>query len=261
MTEVRRTMERIAGCDVSLTRGGTGEPLLFLHGARGAGYWLPFMEDLAKNFTLYVPEHPGFGKSETPAWLDNVGDLAYFYLDFIENLGLDHVHLAGSSLGGWIAAEIAVRNQQSLATLTLVAAAGLQVKGVQKGDIFMWSPAEMARNLFHDQELAEAILRVPPNQEEEEIQLKNRLTTAKLGWQPRFYNPDLAKWLHRITIPTLIVWGADDKLIPAPYGPAFRDLIPNGRLEILPRCGHLPQIERADEFAGLVTRFLQGARA
>jgi pimeloyl-ACP methyl ester carboxylesterase len=258
MTDVRHSIERVAGCNVSVRRGGAGQPLLFLHGAGGGNRWLPFMEALSQNFEVIVPEHPGFGESEMPAWLDNVGDLAYFYLDFVEQLGLKQVHLVGASLGGWIAAEIAARNQSSLRTLTLVAAAGIHVAGVQKGDIFLWSRQELARNLFYNQKLAEAMLREEPSPEEMELQLKNRLTMAKLAWQPRLHDPHLAKWLHRITLPTLIVWGAEDKLIPAQYGPAFRDLIPTARLEVLPHCGHLPQIEKTAEFAEVVTRFLQG---
>src|ERR1700730_18003913 len=249
MTVVTETTLSVAGCAVSVKRAGQGPPLLFLHGGGGPPRWLPFMAALAERFDVIVPEHPGFGRSETPEWLDNVGDLAYFYLDFIEGLKLGHVPLLGGSLGGWVAAELAVRDQSSLATLTLVAAAGIHVPGVQKGDIFLWSAQELARNLFYDQKLAEAMLDEQVNQEELDIQLKNRLTTAKLCWQPRLYNVHLAKWLHRITLPTLILWGAEDQLIPSQYGPAFHDLIPNSRLEILPDCGHLPQVEKMTEFA------------
>ncbi len=260
MREPRRTNETIAGCKISLMRAGSGSPLLFLHGARGGSQWLPFMDALAANFEVWVPEHPGFGKSETPPWLDNVSDLAYFYLDFIDKFALSGVHLVGTSLGGWIAAELAVRNQTSLATLTLVAAAGLHVKGVPKGDIFMWSASELARNLFYDQKYSEWMLLVAPSEEEQDMQLKNRLTTARLGWQPRLYDPHLAKWLHRITIPTLIVWGADDKLVPAPYASAFGEGIPSARVQIFENCGHLPQIEKSQEFVATVSAFLLGAR-
>jgi len=259
MPEVSHSFERINGCKVSLRRGGAGEPLLFLHGARGAGRWLPFMEALSRTFDVIVPEHPGFGESETPDWLDSVGDLAYYYLDFLEALSLDHVNLVGTSLGGWIAAEMAVRDQSPLRTLTLVASAGIHVKGVPKGDIFLWSRQQLAQNLFYDPGLAEAMLRAETS-EEEEIQVRNRITVAKLCWQPRLYNPHLAKWLHRICVPTLILWGDADKVIPPPYGPAFCHLIPNARLEILPRCGHLPQVERTEEFVAAVTGFIQGER-
>lgn len=258
--EPRRTIERVAGCEVSMMRRGAGEPLLFLHGARGASQWLPYMEALSSDFEVFVPEHPGFGKSEMPPWLDNIGDLAYFYLDFMEALGLKGVHLLGTSLGGWIAAETAVRNQTSLATLTLVASAGLHVKGVPKGDMFMWPLPELARNLFYNAKYAEWMLLAEPSEEEQNLQLKNRLTTAKLGWQPRIYNPHLAKWLHRITIPTQVLWGANDKLIPAPYATAYRDAIPGARQIIFEECGHLPQIEKPQEFVAAVTGFLKGAR-
>jgi pimeloyl-ACP methyl ester carboxylesterase len=260
MGEPSRTIERIAGCNTSVMHSGTGEPLLFLHGAGGGALWLPFMESLSKRFEVIVPEHPGFGHSEMPAWLDNVSDLAYFYLDFLEQFGMKGVHLAGASLGGWIAAEIAVRNQSDLATLTLVAAAGLHVKGVPKGDMFMWPVAELARNLFYDQKYAEWMLMTPPSEEEQNMQLKNRLTAAKLGWHPRFFNPDLHKWLHRIQVPTLIVWGANDKVIPAPYAKAFGEAIPGAQVKVFENCGHLPQVEKEPEFVAVVSEFVQGAR-
>jgi pimeloyl-ACP methyl ester carboxylesterase len=115
------SFETIDGCRIKLMRGGAGEPLLFLHGAGGARVWAPFMETLSQSFDLIVPEHPGYGASDMPQWLDNVGDLAYFYLDLIDKLGLDRVNLVGTSIGGWIAAEIAVRNDTKLKSLVLSA--------------------------------------------------------------------------------------------------------------------------------------------
>lgn len=255
----RESFETVAGCRIRMMRGGTGEPLLFLHGARGASAWLPFFETMSQRFELIVPEHPGFGGSDTPDWLDNVGDLAYFYLDLIGALKLPRLNLAGVSLGGWIASEIAVRDQSALKTLTLICAAGIHVKGVPKGDIFMWSRGDFIRNIFHDQKFAEAMLAQTPSDAELMTEMKNRLATAKLGWQPRLYNPDLAKWLHRIGLPTLIVWGDDDKVFPPPYGEAFHRLVPGSRLEVVKNAGHTLQIEKADELAALMTRFIQEA--
>ena len=255
----KESFETVNKCKTRLMRGGKGAPLLFLHGARGASAWLPFMDKLAERFELIVPEHPGFGGSDTPPWLDTVGDLAYFYLDLIDQLGLEGVNLVGTSLGGWISAELAVRDCHPLATLTLVAPAGIHVKGLIKGDIFMWSPEETVRRLFHDQKMAEAMLSHPPAEGEVMTQAKNRLTMAKLSWQPRLYNPDLYKWLHRISVPTLILWGDDDKVIPPQYGPAFAELIPGAKLEVIEKCGHLPQVERADAFVSKVTAFITEA--
>jgi pimeloyl-ACP methyl ester carboxylesterase len=251
----------INGCRIRIMRGGAGPPLLFLHGARGASAWLPFMQKLAQQFDLIVPEHPGFGGSDTPDWLDNVGDLAYFYLDVIDQLGLGRVNLVGTSLGGWIAAELAVRCCDRLRSLVLSAPAGIHVKGLPKGDTFIWSPAEMMRKLFHDQTLAEAALQKPLSEAEQFSEMKNRLIMAKLTWQPRLYNPHLHKWLHRISVPTLILWGDDDQIIPSGYGPAFAELIPGSRLEIIAECGHLPQIEQTDAFVEKISVFVREAGA
>lgn len=261
VTQGREARERVAGCEVNLLRGGSGEPLLYLHGAGGGGQWMPFMEALAQNFEVIAPEHPGYGRSDMPAWLDNIGDLAYFYLDFIARLGLGRVHLVGHSLGGWIAAELAVRDQHPLRTLTLVAPGGIHVKGVAPGDIFLWSTQQRIRNLFFNPAFAEAMLAQPLGEQEQELLLKNQITTARLGWQPRLHNPDLAKWLHRITVPTLLLWGDSDKIIPPLYGPTFRNLIPGSRLSIIPQCGHLPQVEKTEEYVAAVTGFIRGERA
>ncbi|MFL5068375.1 MAG: alpha/beta fold hydrolase [Xanthobacteraceae bacterium] len=242
-------------------REGRGAPLLFLHGGNGASEWRPFMADLAQAFDVIVPEHPGFGGSETPQWLDNVGDLAYFYLDVIEALGLVRVHLVGTSLGGWVAAEVAVRRSPALASLVLAAPAGIHLEGVAKGDIFMWSAEESARNLFHDPEWTKQALDRPVSEAEQTMAMGNRATMARLAWQPRLYNPHLAKWLHRIDAPTLILWGDDDKVIPPAYGKAFAELIPQSRLEVIGNCGHLAHIERKDEFVGHITRFIAGIAA
>lgn len=252
------TSMEISGCRIGLKRGGAGEPLLFLHGASGAGAWLPFMESLAENFDVIVPEHPGFGASDTPAWLDNMADLTYFYLDFLEAMGLDRVHLVGLSLGGWLAAELAVRNTGRLESLTLVSAAGIHLKGVPQLDTFLCSDEERIRGFFYDQELAQATVQRLLAPELEDVTLKNRFISAKLLWQPRAYNPNLYKWLHRITVPTLIAWGDSDRLFPKEYAAEFHRLIPGSEIVVFPECGHLPNVEKADEFVDAVTSFAKG---
>ena len=122
---------------------------------------MPFMAELAGSYNVIVPDHPGFGRSGRPDWLDEISDLAYFYLDFMQALGLEQVHLVGHSLGGWIAAELAIRSTQHLRTLTLVAAAGIHVNGLPKGDLFLWQPEERIRNLYVDQRFAEKRLAQP----------------------------------------------------------------------------------------------------
>ena len=251
----REEFVTVAGCKTKLLRAGEGPPLLFLHGAGGAAAWTPFMQSLSRQFDVFVPQHPGFDDSETPEWLDNVGDLAYFYLDFIRHFALTGLHLVGTSIGGWIACEAAVRDCRSLASLTLVAPAGLRLRGTPKTDIFMLPPQDYARRLFHDSRLADAVLARQPTDAELTAQIKNKLTTAKIGWSPRLFDPDLHKWLHRITPPTLILWGDDDQIIPTAYGPLFNALIPQSRLETIDNCGHLPHVEKADELAARIISF------
>jgi len=243
-----------------MMRAGKGLPLLFLHGAGGVPLWLPFMASLSERYDVIVPDHPGFGRSDTPDWLDQLSDLAYFYLDFIDALGLDQVHLVGHSLGGWIAAEIAVRSTRRLRTLTLVGAAGVHVNGVAKGDMFVWSQEERVRNLFVDQGFAEQRLAQPVTEEQGDIAIKNELRTADLAWQPRFHDPQLRKWLHRIDVPTLIVWGANDRVFPMEYAYAWQQAVPGSKAVIIPECGHIPQVEKRDMFVAELTGFIDGMR-
>src|SRR3954468_13007612 len=117
----------VAGAAIRLFRGGlaSGQPVVFLHGAGGHTGWMAFLDELAGHFAVFAPEHPGFGKSDDPPWLDEIADLAYFHLDLLQALGLERVHLIGTSLGGWVAAEMAVRSTARLASLTLVGAVGI----------------------------------------------------------------------------------------------------------------------------------------
>lgn len=251
----RETFETIDGCKIRVVRDGKGPPLLYLHGAASPTMWAPYMEQLAQHFDVFAPDHPGYGVSDMPPWLDNVGDLAYFYLDALEALKLDKVHIVGASLGGWIAAEMGVRNCARIGRMTLVAPAGLQVKGAPNGDIFLWTPEQLVRNLFHDQSLAEKALAVPLTDEQLDIAARNRLTTARLAWQPRLHNPDLRKWLHRINVPVQIIWGDDDKVTPAAHGPEYAKLIPGAKLEMMPNCGHVVSMEKPAEFVAKVVAF------
>jgi pimeloyl-ACP methyl ester carboxylesterase len=251
----------IRGCRINLLRGGRGEPLLFLHGASGGGIWHPFLDRLAERFDVIAPEHPGYGRSDTPEWLDNIGDLAYFYLDFLKALELQRVHVVGLSIGGWIAAELAVRSTARLKTVTLVSAAGIFVPGVPQVDTFLQNGEQRLRDFFHDQSLADKLIAQVLSPEMADVALRNRFTTAKLVWQPRGYNPHLHKWLHRIDVPTLILWGASDRLFPVAYADEFHRLIPGSRKVVIPACGHLPNIEKPNELVETISGFAAGVPA
>jgi pimeloyl-ACP methyl ester carboxylesterase len=258
MADYSTSMIAVRDCRIRLMRGGAGSPLLFLHGASGAS-WLPFLQKLSKNFDVIAPEHPGFGESDTPDWLDTIHDLAYFYLDFIEQQKLDGVHLVASSLGGWIAAELAVRSTQRLASLTLAGSAGLHVAGVEQMDTFLSTDEQRLRNFFYDQDKAKEMIARVLAPEQEDIALKNRTIVAKLVWQPRDHDPHLAKWLHRIDVPTLLLWGDHDRLFPVEHGRAFQQLIPGAKLVVIPECGHVPHIEKPAHCITEIKAFI-GAR-
>jgi len=241
----------IRGTRVRVVRGGGGPPLLFLHGASGHVGWLPFLDRLAQRFDVIAPEHPGFGRSDDPVWLERPGDLAYFYLDMMDALGLAGVHLMGTSLGGWVAAELAVRNTARLASLTLVCAVGIAADGQPIDDIFRMTPEENARRFYFDPQRArarvEALGRADPL-----VAARNRATVVRLGY-PRFLNPALANWLHRIDVPTLLIWGENDGLVPPAFGEAYRKLIPGSRLVVIPAAGHAPFEEQPEAFVDAFT--------
>ena len=245
------TFVEVDGCKTHLRRGGAGEPLLFLHGASGAPVILPFMEKLARRFDVLVPEHPGYGQSDEPEWLENIHDMAYFYLDFLKALDLRKTTIIGSSMGGWIAMEMAVRDTSRINSLVLVSPAGVAAPEVQPADIFLMAPEDVVRNLFFDQKLAEARLAQPENVD---VSLKNRHTTARLAWDPRLHDPFLPKWLHRIDVPVKIIWGREDRILPVGIADELRRLMPKAQVHVLDKVGHLPHAERVDEFVDLVCR-------
>ncbi len=248
----------VAGATIRLFRGGTGPPLVFLHGAGGHTGWMAFLEELSARFAVFAPEHPGFGQSDDPPWLDEVADLAYFHLDLLQTLGLERVHLMGTSLGGWVAAEMAVRSTARLASLTLVGAVGITAGGEPIPDIFRMPAEENLRRYYADPERAASRL-ADLARADMNVAAKNRATVTRLAYRPRFYNPGLAKWLHRIDAPTLLLWGAKDGLVPPQFGEAYKALIPGSSLVVLPDAGHAPFDEQKDAFLAAFFDFIAAA--
>jgi pimeloyl-ACP methyl ester carboxylesterase len=181
-----------------------------------------------------------------------------YYLDVLDAVYSSPVHVVGHSLGGWIAAEAAIRNTSRFASLTLLAPAGIRLKGTPPGDSFIWSAEESARNRFHDQGLAEAVLAAPPFDEAQlDEQLHNQLAAARFGWEPRWFNPDLEKWLHRIDVPTHVVWGVQDKILPSAYARLWGERVSGAEVTMIDACGHIPQVEKAPIVADKVIAFLE----
>jgi pimeloyl-ACP methyl ester carboxylesterase len=258
MTTVNSSDMQVGHAKIRLQRKGTSGPtVMFLHGAGGAPNWLPFFDALGEGRQLLVPDHPGFGESASPDWIRDVPDVAMFYLDLLDQLDLRDVHLVGHSLGGWLAAEIAIRNASRIKSLSLISPAGLRLKGSPMGDVFIWAPEEAVRNFYHDQSFADAQLSQPQTPEQLELMLKNRFAFARLAWQPRGFNPALEKWMHRVKLPTQVLWGQQDKVLPASISTVWAKAIPHAKVVLIDECGHLPIVEKAAATAKLVNQHLQ----
>jgi pimeloyl-ACP methyl ester carboxylesterase len=243
----------VRGHALRIRKQGDGAPVLYLHGAGGAN-WSWLHDELSADFQVIAPEHPGFGRSDIPDWLMSMSDLAYFYLDALDALGFDKVHLVGHSIGGWLAAEIAIRNTKRIRTLTLMAPAGIAAQEAPFADIFLWTPEESAANNYYDQSFAQARLAAPVDMD---VFLQNRAGAARLAWNPRLENPQLAQWLHRIDTPTLLVWGRDDKVIPYACHAPYQKGIAQARLETIDRCGHALHTEAADQVSARLKAFFR----
>jgi pimeloyl-ACP methyl ester carboxylesterase len=249
----------IAGTALRLLEAGQGPPVLYLHGAAGAA-WTPLHDELAAGHRVMAPEHPGFGRSQIPDWMMSVGDLAFFYLDLLRALDLRNVHLVGYCVGGWIAAEMAIRATGRLASVALLAPAGVVVPEAPVGDIFIWSWDEFDRLQFHDQAAWERWRNANP-EPDMDVMLQNRAALARLAWTPRLSNPQLAFWLHRINVSTLIVWGKEDRVMPfASHKPYLRE-IAGAELLAFEGVGHALPFERPREVAGRLASFMKQAKA
>jgi pimeloyl-ACP methyl ester carboxylesterase len=258
-TVLQQSEITVGGCKIGLRRGGSGEPLLFLHGAQGLAHHEPGLEALAAQFDVIAPDHPGFGRSDVAEAVDDIADLALFYLDLLDALKLQRVHLVGQCLGGWLALEIAIRNTARIKSLVLLNAAGLRVKGVPRADMFACSEDDLLKLLFAGDGGAEWLRSWRANPDSEDIYDRNRAAAARYSWSPRLCNPKLDHWLHRVDVPTHVVWGERNRVIPPAYGAALKDLIPRASIATLPDCAHLAHLEQPQAFAGEVSQFIRSA--
>jgi pimeloyl-ACP methyl ester carboxylesterase len=251
----------VNGRPTVLMHNGQGTPFVYLHSTLGeAAMWLPFYQAWSKRFRVLVPSHPGFGQSGGFDEIDVIEDMVFHYVELFDTLGLDEVCLGGVSLGGWIAAEFACRWPERVKKLWIADAPGLWVPQTPLGDLFrvMRDRDKLRQLLFHDPTSAIATLIVRDNPDEESMMAAYQSLTvlARLTWE-RPYSPKLAKRLHRVRCPTLLLWGAQDRLVPPAYGEAYHRLIQGSQLKLLPQCGHLPMFEREADFVQTIADFCE----
>jgi pimeloyl-ACP methyl ester carboxylesterase len=253
-------MMRFAGIEIEVRRGGTGPSLLLLHGGYGWWGWEPIHQRLAERFDVIAPSHPGFGRSPRVDGCDTIDDLAYFYLDLVNHLDTAPANVIGFGLGGWIAAEMAVRCPLALDRLVLVDSVGIKISGRETRDIadpFILNPDQQQAMLWHDPIKHQVPLPAPGlDPTLLEAMLRNQESALYYGWKPYMHNPKLRQRLHRISASTLAVWGEDDRIVAPDYGRAFADAIPGARFVSIPDAGHYPHREQVDPFVSAVVEFL-----
>ncbi len=249
--------EKIAGASIEILRRGNGRTILFLHPHIGLHGSEALIERLARHAQVIAPSHPGFGHSELPRGMSSVDDMSYFYLDLIEQLDLRDLIVVGASFGGWIAAEIATKTCERLSRLLLLGAVGAKFGERDKSDIvdiFATPRSRWEELSFRNPAVW---LRDYESLPEEELtaMARNREATALFAWNPYMYNPKLRARLHRIRIPTLVLWGAHDGFAPLAYGRSFCAAIPGAKFEEIAESGHFPHMEQPEAVARRVIEF------
>jgi pimeloyl-ACP methyl ester carboxylesterase len=251
----------VQGLPVAYRRKGTGPVTLFLHGAGGTCMWLPFYERLAQSVDLIAPEHPGFGDTPMPDWLDGFDDLVLHYRAFFDALGLDRLHLIGFSLGGWIGADLAIFYPDRVKSLTLITPAGLRMPEAPMTDFMRMPPERIPGLLFND--AWQDYLEFLPDPHDIDAAIRGygeASTFAKLAWNPR-YDYRLDRRLANVQIPALVIEPDEDRLIPNVHCERWVELLPNARLEKVSGgknpTGHGLIMQEPDRAAGVITSFIQ----
>jgi pimeloyl-ACP methyl ester carboxylesterase len=245
----------IRGRRTQVLIGGSGPPLLYLHSAGGEVAWLPFFDELARNFEVFVPAHPGFADSEGLEQIDSIEDLVFHYTDLVELLEIELPSLVGLSLGGWLAAEFATRYSERIGALVLIAPVGIRPP---VEDLFSASPSETRVLMFSEpeSELSRGFIPDDAGPEALDLALKAREATARVGWNPYLHNRKLEGRLYRVRVPTLVLAAGEDRLVPEAHCRLYAEGIEGAELVSVGGAGHALPLERPDESAKLVTQFL-----
>lgn len=251
-----------AGITVELRRGGSGPPLVVIHGELGVPGWLDSFARLAGHYDVIVPSLPGYGRSTRPDWIMGVHDLAAWVTWFARELDLPTpVNVIGCSIGGWVAAEIATVAPQFFNKLVLVGAMGIKPEQGEIFDYFLEGGLTGLRRAFHRPEQSSEFLRYWGKDwtpEEADLVEQHREMTCRIAWKPYMHSLTLRHLLPGVVTPTLLVWGREDAIAPFECGELYERAIPRSRLVVIDNCGHMPEMEKPAEFARLVENFLTG---
>lgn len=238
---------------IDLRIRGAGPTLLYLHPGDGIAPSASLIDSLARSFRVIAPAHPGFETSDLPRHFSTIDDLAYFYLDFLEELGLEDITLVGASFGGWLAVEIVIKNRVRFDRLVLIDALGAKFDDRNSSaiaDIFYYDHRGVRKLLYYDGRADDRDFSHDP---EDVIarHVRNREALTLYGWSPLLYDPKLRHRLHRVKLPTLVLWGEDDRVAPVDYGRRYAAALPSAIFDVVPRAGHYMHDEHP---AGLARR-------
>lgn len=247
----------VDGLRTAYRRKGSGQPLVFLHGAGLTRAWLPFYDKLAERFDVIVPEHPGFGDTPMPETLHSFSDMVLHYDGLLRELGIEAPHIVGHSLGGWIGADFAIFYPERISSLTLIAPMGLRVIDDPQADPFRQSPERMGEMLLGPTADAYKPYLEQEGDIEQVLQMYSEsITFARLTWNPR-YDIRLDHRLGRIRTPTLVICPADDRYIPRSHCQRYAELIDGARLEVVTgkdgeEASHLVILQQPEHLTELI---------
>jgi pimeloyl-ACP methyl ester carboxylesterase len=257
-SERKMSSVKVGNLTIEVERRGSGKPLLLLAGEEQLELDAPFVADLARTHEVIIPSPPGFGHSERPDWITSPDDIAYMYLDLIDALELRDVTVVGFSLGGWIAAELATKNDRAISKLVLVDSYGVKLGSPTDRDILdIWTsrPEKVLAAKWADTAMGKRDFS-QMNDDQLTIVARNIESFARFCWEPYMHNPKLKQRLHRIKTPTLLIWGEKDGVVSTSYGESFAKLIPGARFAVVPGAAHYPQIEAPEAFLSTLRGFI-----
>jgi pimeloyl-ACP methyl ester carboxylesterase len=248
----------LGGTELYVLEGGAGRSCVVLHGFEGDEGWLALHAELASGTRVFAPSHPGYGRTECPSWISTIAHQAVFYNWFLETAGLQNVDLVGIGMGGWIAAHMAVMCQDRLRHLVLVDAAGVRPEQGEIFDIFVtpW-PDVIERGFFDANGSAEyqRIYAAAPIAEFGGIREAGRVMSMRMCFKPYLYDPALPGMLGKVRVPTLIVWGKEDRIVPVECAYLYQRAIAGAHVELIDNCGHFAHLEQPARLAALIRSF------
>jgi pimeloyl-ACP methyl ester carboxylesterase len=251
------TLQLAPDLAVPIAEAGEGRPVLVLHGGGGPGSVAPLVSGIARRARVIAPTHPGWDGTEMPAWLHTVSQLADAYLQLLAAEHLSEVLVVGSSIGGWLAADMATRDgEHRISALVLIDAAGIEVPGEPVRDFFALDARGVAEYAYHDgSRFYVDPATLPPEQVAR--QRGNLAALRILAGDPSMHEPGLLRRLSEIRVPTLVMWGASDRIITPAYGRAYAQAIPGARYVVIPEAGHLPYLEQPEAAFRVLEEFIE----